>query len=596
MAKEENEASSPEIFEAIPRNFKRIRPRGPWAKLSAQMTEVVEVHAGRWDLVVSIAPKMGQGSPACMIHPRAAIEIDGTHLAVPPNKVGDLSTPTGRRAAGPAYGLLCHEASHAAHTKWTHKIDENTIKDGRVLEAAIQLEESRIEAKLLRDRPQDWEWLHNSAKALAADHLRHHEKRGSYEWAVGVCALVLARADAGSLTWKEVSDLKDEADAQLGGAVVNKLRRIWKQALGVRDTDHRTMLDLGRQWVELTARPGDDSKSAIGMLGGYGGPPGRKKKDGSGQGKPETTPGPIEDPGLGRQEEAELKEAARRAARSMAGVGPGMDYYGAGVAGWRKPTIEEKAAARKLAQALERAIFRERVVTVQNSAVPPGKLRMRAAMAGRAARAAGVVTLPEPFRHEKRHVTPAPPLRIGVCEDVSGSMTAEALAIGQAGWMISYAASMVPQAESALVVYSNRKVKPVIFPGRRPDMVPEIRTGGGDECIGDAIETLDGQLGLSRKGAARLLVIVSDSRITQEGQAPKAAKLIQRLLATGCHVLWVTNLSLEFYKVHNAGHRTGGHEVPYPISIPGVRSVSAKGPGIIPIITTEVVATLEEAK
>jgi hypothetical protein len=585
----------PEIYEAIPDGQARSpRPRGGWARLSGKLTGIASVHSGRWDLIVNISPGLGFGSPACFIHPRAVIEINGEHLPEGIDMRGvDLHTHEGMEACGPVAGLFCHECAHTRYTRWTAKVDEREVRDGRFLKAAMWLEESRIEAAHIKDRPADREWLHKSAVKLAADHVREIDvAQRNKRWAVGASALVLARADAGSLDWEEITDITTCVKDLLGEDLLAKLRRIWQDAQATGDKDARTMLRLGKEWVELTADPDDGEESPIGILGGHCGPPKKgREAPPTRENEAVTTPGEIKPVELSKGESKELvKELEKALVKLNLGHGPCPDRKGAGVTGWRDPEKAEKSAARKLAKALREAVYRARSLTAVPSPLPPGRLRMGEAMAMAAAEAAGHVSTAMPFRRRVHRANPAPPLKIGYVMDCSGSMTAEASAIGVAGWMVSYAGTLVPKTKTALLTYCNSEVRPVIYPGRVPDKVPEITATGGNECVGDAIEAVDAVLGLSRKGAARLLVMVTDSQVTQDGQAPKAAKQIKRLLATGCKVLWITNTSPDVYR-----HTAGGNQFPWPNSIPGVVTVSSHGTGIIPVITKHVVKTLAEA-
>src|SRR5690606_12303981 len=120
-----------------------------WLALSAAATEEAPLIADRDDLVVTVAPGAGRGSPACFFPPHAAIEIDGVHLpagvdpaTAAPHRVGD-------RARYPAvWGLLVHECGHACHTRW----DPPPGTPPSVASAALLLEESRMEGAHIRRR------------------------------------------------------------------------------------------------------------------------------------------------------------------------------------------------------------------------------------------------------------------------------------------------------------------------------------------------------------------------------------------------------------------------------------------------------------
>ena len=92
------------------------------------------------------------------------------------------------------------------------------------------------------------------------------------------------------------------------------------------------------------------------------------------------------------------------------------------IAGTRPPTDPERVAARRVGRALSTAGVRDRVRTHTASAMPPGRLRMRGALAAAAQRAAGAVPTALPFTRTTRTTVPTPPLRLGIACDVSGSM------------------------------------------------------------------------------------------------------------------------------------------------------------------------------
>ncbi|MFJ7213607.1 hypothetical protein [Amycolatopsis sp. NPDC098790] len=69
--------------------------------------------------------------------------------------------------------------------------------------------------------------------------------------------------------------------------------------------------------------------------------------------------------------------------------------------------------------------------------------------------------------------------------------------------------------------------------------VTEFRSRDNYEDIPRALDALDGSLGLSRPGAARLVVIVSDGDYRRTPRRDGQTKL-DRLRASGCAVLWLT--------------------------------------------------------
>jgi hypothetical protein len=76
----------------------------------------------------------------------------------------------------------------------------------------------------------------------------------------------------------------------------------------------------------------------------------------------------------------------------------------------------------QLTRALRAAAARDRVPVTITSATPPGRLKMRAALAADAQRAAGALPTAQPFSRTARRHVPAPPLRVAIACDISGSM------------------------------------------------------------------------------------------------------------------------------------------------------------------------------
>jgi hypothetical protein len=237
-----------------------------------------------------------------------------------------------------------------------------------------------------------------------------------------------------------------------------------------------------------------------------------------------------------RAAEHAARRRATRAAGSVftpGGAGGGPDR----TTGTRAPTRAEQAAARTLARHLKAAAHRERITTTTTSATPPGRLRMRGALAAEAQRAAGAIPTAEPFTQTTRRHTPTPPLRLGIACDVSGSMHELAAPIASAAWILAKAAASVPDARSATVIFG-RGVQPITHPGKTPTRVREFTAIDPYEKFCDAVDALDGALQLTRPDAARLLVIVSDG-IFCEDERTGGQQRITRLTGHGCAVLWL---------------------------------------------------------
>ncbi len=208
------------------------------------------------------------------------------------------------------------------------------------------------------------------------------------------------------------------------------------------------------------------------------------------------------------------------------------------IAGTRPATADERRAARELGRALDTAGTRDRVATRTTSALPPGRLRMRGALAADAQRAAGAMPTAEPFTRTTRRAVPTPPLRLGIACDVSSSMREFARPVTSAAWILAHAAAHTRVVTTTATVSFGDEVHAITRPGTAPREVTRFNAPDGYEVIDEAVAALDGALGLSTPGAARLLVVVSDGVFCP---APRAAAqaLVDRLRAAGCGVLWL---------------------------------------------------------
>jgi hypothetical protein len=160
---------------------------------------------------------------------------------------------------------------------------------------------------------------------------------------------------------------------------------------------------------------------------------------------------------------------------------------------------------------------------------------MRQVLAADAQRAAGARPAAEPFTRTRSRRVPAPPLRVGIACDISGSMRAFTGPVASAAWILARAASALPAATTATVLYGEQ-VHALTHPGQAPAQVTDFAAPDGTEQLCRAIDALDGALGLSSPGTARLLAIVSDTYHTEPGIAG-GQRRITRLAKTGCGVI-----------------------------------------------------------
>ncbi|MWA04592.1 hypothetical protein F8568_030285 [Actinomadura sp. LD22] len=270
--------------------------RGQWLRLSAAFTDAVADLTDREDLTVQCAPGLGRGAPGCFVPALATIELDGAHLRQRPETC-DPTRPADRARYAALWGVLVHEAAHATHTRW----EPQTGAPAAAIDAAMALEESRIEAAQVRRRPADRPWLRASATHLILNDFfapttstRTHPAPAASTGATGTpgpaaasasapsastpsgaggaaagaavstpgaamtpwnagraAALLLARTAAGILTTAETAKLRTVVVEVLGESRLSALSALWHIAHTTPDTDGEAMLELGRRWCRI---------------------------------------------------------------------------------------------------------------------------------------------------------------------------------------------------------------------------------------------------------------------------------------------------------------------------------------------------------
>ncbi|MCP2290810.1 VWA domain-containing protein [Nocardia amikacinitolerans] len=506
---------------------------GAWIALSAAMTAEAPPIADRDDLTVTIAPGAGFGSPAVFVPSRAAVEIDGTQLTIDPATAHpERSSDRNRYPA--VWGAFVHECAHAKHSAW----NPPPVAHPGVVDAAYMLEESRIEAAQIRRRPDDRHWLRASTTeivigdnggAIAAQipPTPYHAARNA--------ALILARLDGGILEAAEVAPAATAIEAILGTDTLDQLRAIWREAHSVADTDAAAMLELGQRWLDLVGPDPHTDPVPSSPLGAAIGDTVTNISNAVAASPVASDPAEIA---------AAAREAAERAAKDAASQARKVFGDGSGrgrTASTRRTRTarpDEHTAARVLARALNTAATRERTTVKTTSALPPGRLRMRGALAREAQRAAGAIPTAEPFTRTTRKTPPVPPLRVGIACDVSSSMGSYAAPVASAAWIIARAAELATMPAQTATVTFGASVKPITYPGTAPARVTEFSCPDYLHAIDTAIEALDGALDLSRPGATRLLVIISDGHYSG-GKRNRAQARVNALRAAGCAVLWL---------------------------------------------------------
>ncbi len=473
-----------------------------WEQWSRAWTRHIPRLAGRRDLTVTVAPGAGGGAPACFYPDLARVEVDATHIGTP-----DVAEP--RRAAHKqlvptAYGLLVHEAGHAAHSRWRAPAGTPPV----VADVADLLEESRAENRQRARRRGDRKWLRRVVTTLiAADDAPVDDA-----WhAAQVAGLLLARVDARIITAKDARAARAAVTTVLGRKRLAQLRDIWRQAHTTDDTDADTMIRLAWQWCAI-----------------LGIDPTRH---------PHT---PAADPGVFA---GQLAQAITDYLAAAAGLTP-TEYTARHIAGhfaapttWtrRDPTPEEHRAARQLAARLRHAHTRTPEPATRPTAVPPGRLRTRHAITAEAQIATGNLPTATPWQRRAHLPPPKPTLRLAVLVDVSGSMYSYAAPMSSAGWILAHAAHR-HQAVTTTIAFGDA-VTLLVPPRARPTQVLQMQACDSTEEFIDAVKLADHLLTLRHRGAVRMLAVVSDANFGEN--IDPAQRLITTLHRSGCAVLWL---------------------------------------------------------
>lgn len=521
-----------------------------WLAVSGALTDAIGDICSRDDLIVRAVARTRAGAPAMFTPATATVEVSRAVFGpVDPESIRPY-LPADRYRYPAAWGGLIHEAAHADHSTWTP--GDVAGSPSNAVAAAVLLEESRIEAAHVDQRPQDRLWLRAGTTSVVWPELSATGITGR-AIAAQAAGLVLARVDAGILTTDETQPMRDAVEQILGADVLTELQRIWRAAHAVGDHDREAMLELGQAWCraigqdpDQTAEHGTPCDTSAG--------PGRLRKPSAGTGTAIPTAaitaaaaavGAAIENDVAAATAGPAQTAHREAeahVRTAKGARAAKEAFGRDLSRTRTrpPTPAERGAAANLAKQLRAASFRDRATTLTSAELPPGRLRMRGAMVRDAQRAAGAIPTAKPFIAMQRRTVERPPLRVGIAVDTSGSMACAERPLASAAWIIATAVTAAdPASASATIGFGNGRLQAFTKPGQAPAAVPVFKANGGDERFCEALDALNAALGLTTPGAARLLVVVSDGEYFTDERA-EGAKRVKALTDAGCAVLWLT--------------------------------------------------------
>lgn len=534
-----------------------------WLKVGANITELVNDFALRSDLVAYVGPGAGQSYPACYLPHTAEVEVNvdvAFGRATTPEQIKDLRVRKNQFEFPRAVGAIFHEALHARYSKWNiEKTFEALNKNEQEFQALMLLEESRIEAKGVTHAPDMRAFLRSCAMEIVANDA---EEKLANDTSTGVAAFfvgtVLARVEAGVLSEDEIQPITDLVTENLGAELVSKLMElVQKFQAHPYDANMELTFPIVKEWVRLInekkQEKGEDKSDAQGGSGAMS--EAMKQFMEEMREALEEVSGAVaiasnmevsdleqdhdwEKIVKSNQDKSKTQRESQQVATEVysSGSGPETTSTRSRVVDTRKPNSDERVAAVKIAQILERAKYRERDEKEITSVTPPGRLRTRALVQGAAMKQRGVTTPSEAWRRTVRKHTEDPTLSVGIMVDISGSMSSAMNPMASTAWIMSEAVRRVQG--KASMVYFGSGVFPTLRAGERLDEVKVYSAVDNTEEFDRAFKALNGSLNLLNGTGARLLVVVSDGNYRQD-QLEKARRWLQECSQAGVGVMFI---------------------------------------------------------
>ena len=526
-----------------------------WLPVGGQLSELANGWSDRTDIVAYVGKGAGHGAPACFVPNLAEMEVD-VALAfgkeIEPKYILNLLERSNQFDYPAAMGAVLHEAMHAKHSLFD--ITEVAgIEDPFERELVTDFEETRIEARGISAFPENRSFLRACALDLVLSEMAGNEEEEELTKTHFVMSrlilLSLARVDAGVLDADDVKKIREKVVAFYGEELLGKLRGIWLRAQKHRnDRDWKPLHELAVEWLAALEAAGHDPRSEAAEAGAAAAKALAEMLDELAEAAENAAiaaGNEATDQAMAEQAAERAKEAAEAASEQKRhkeaseevfgrGTGPGAAFTHSRLVTRRNPSGEERAAAVKMAQALERARYQDRVTTRRSTQVPSGRLRSRGALQASAQRAQGMQVTAEPWNAIRRRHVDEPELKVGLMVDISGSMRSAMNGMGVASWMMSEAVRRV-QGTAATVYYGN-SAWVGMAPGQHLTDVEIYSASDGTEKFDTAFKALEGQMGLFHTSGARLVTIVSDLHYTP-GERDAVTKWTARMKQEGIAVI-----------------------------------------------------------
>lgn len=479
-----------------------------WLPLESQITQLTNEWACRHDLVGKVTTDPNERYAASFFPDLAEV-----HLSIPlafdepPNPdpalfdLRDLST---QMIYPEVTGALIHEAGHAAFTKYP--LNDLEKYPESVAQIVTWLEESRVEAHILQFRRIRYarEFLRSCALTLVLGDWGDQTERLSAQQLSQLILLSIARCDAGVLDREDVDGISDLCSSYFSPSVMDELRNIWCTAQGSESADASFYADLAQQWLDLIAplgSPGVElSQQLLGEFSSL-----RDFLQVSVQDDlTSAAENVVSQVSLAQaKDDSDFRSASKAAGASVFARDVPPPTYNR-----RPPLPEERHAAVALGNTLEKLQYSDRARHAAPSALPPGRLRSRAAVEAAAQRSRGEAISALPFKRVFRTRTDTPPITLGVMVDISASMAEAMEPMGSTAWVLSEAATRIDA--QVAQVYFGDSVFPGLKPNTRSSQVGIYQADSEYHHFDEAFLALNGALQLTHSDGVRVLVIVSD--------------------------------------------------------------------------------------
>jgi hypothetical protein len=579
-----------------------------WLKVGASLTKLVNLWSERNDLVVYGGADSAEGrAPAAFYADIAEIEVNLPEAfgVMKPETIGDFCSKDTQLEFPMFTGIMFHEALHAQFTKWDieallPELDNNESR------AFMLLEESRIEAKGIIERPQNRQFLRASALEMALEGVNEQSLEGMGDvWEVAnLAGLSLARVDSGVLNPSDVADIQEIAESVLGEELLEALQDVWVEFQSLTTSQSEKAIALAKKWVELLRQadpegepqggahafePSEESEESEESEGQTGsgselskairesleGSAIQTEMDATRELENQQTQGDWSEQAKQRAEQAKERNQRKDTAKKIFDKSHNETGSGSSsrVSERRAPTGAERASAVSIAKSLEKAKYRERSVHTRKTQAPMGKLVPRNLIQNRAMESMGKRGELPAWKSKVRKHTDEPTLSLGIMVDISGSMSSAMEAMASTAWIMSEAGRRI-QARTAMVYYGEG-VFPTLRVGQKLDQVSIYTAPDGTEKFGKAWEALDGELGLTYSDGVRILVIVSDGYYTPQ-ERDRCVQALRDCKRNGVAVLWLVPKTSHDYTAKHLTAEAGWGVVAGELEVSQIASVVGK--------------------